>query len=125
MSTQALIEANDRLTTKQRYQSFIEQTRKSQQVWTLSDEQGCLIIETGDEKVLLLWNEQALAEHWASKDHANFKALAISLSDLTEKWLPGMANDGFDLAVAPSFAGEGTIVAPLDLADELSSGKIK
>ncbi|MDO6763642.1 DUF2750 domain-containing protein [Agarivorans sp. 1_MG-2023] len=125
MSTPSSVEENSRLTTKQRYQQFIEQARKTQQVWTLSDEQGCLIIETGDEKVLLLWSEQALAEHWASKDHSSFNALAISLSDLTEKWLPGMANDGFDVAVAPSFAGEGTIVAPLDLADELSSGKIK
>ncbi|MGY5450661.1 DUF2750 domain-containing protein [Agarivorans sp. MS3-6] len=125
MSNESLIEQSNRLTTKQRYQQFIEQARKTQQVWTLSDEQGCLIIETGEEKVLLLWSDQALAEHWASKDHVGFKALAINLTELIDKWLPGMTNDGFDLAVAPSFSGEGTIVAPLDLSEELSSGKIK
>ncbi len=125
MSQLSVIEAHDRLTTKQRYQHFIEQARSQQQVWTLSDEQGCLIIETGNEKVLLLWSDPALAEHWASKDHAKFQALPITLEQLKDKWLPGMAEDGFDLAVAPSFAGEGTIVAPLDLKEELISGKIK
>ncbi|WP_427979740.1 DUF2750 domain-containing protein [Agarivorans sp.] len=125
MSQLSVIEEHDRLTTKQRYQHFIEQARSQQQVWTLSDEQGCLIIETGNEKVLLLWSDAALAEHWASKDHASFKALAINIDELKDKWLPGMAEDGFDLAIAPSFAGEGTIVAPLDLREELISGKIK
>ncbi|WP_432460039.1 DUF2750 domain-containing protein [Agarivorans sp. QJM3NY_25] len=124
-SDNAVIEQYNRLTSKQRYQSFVEQARQAQQLWTLSDEQGCLIIETGEEKVLLLWSEPAFAEHWASKDHSSFQSLAISLDDFIEKWAPGMSQDGFDIAVAPSFAGEGTIVAPLDLAEELSSGKIK
>ncbi|WP_026958592.1 DUF2750 domain-containing protein [Aliagarivorans taiwanensis] len=124
MSDTEMLAGYARLTAKQRYEQLIEQTRKAGALWTLSDEQGCLIVDTEKEKVLLVFASEQLAKAWAEQDHPSFAPLSIPVEMFIEKWAPGMSNDGFDVAVAPSMAGEGTIVSPGQLAEELSTGKI-
>ena len=43
----------------------------------------------------------------------------ISLHDWLEKWLPGMMGDGRNVAVFPTPDGQGIVVSPSQLKDDL------
>lgn len=95
-----------RLPSSERYAQVIAAIKKDQSVWALVDAEGCLIIDLGNDKVLPVWPSESLASEWGEKDHEGFNALEINAEDWSEKWLPGMTNDGFSVGVAPNLAGE-------------------
>ncbi|MFI3245815.1 MAG: DUF2750 domain-containing protein [Ferrimonas sp.] len=103
-----------------RYEATLEGIQESQVLWTLADEQGCVVLESSQERCILIWHDEALAQSWATGEYSECRALAISLEDFINKWVPGMSNDGFDLAVAPSLAGEGIVLSPEEFADDLA-----
>ncbi len=107
--------------SEQRYDVVIAEAKAQGKLWTLADDQGCVIVESGkDEQCLVVWHDEAIAADWAQNDFEGCRPLAISLEDFIAKWAPGMTQDGFEVAVAPSLAGEGIVVAPQELADDLA-----
>ncbi|SHH26005.1 DUF2750 domain-containing protein [Ferrimonas marina] len=106
--------------SQQRYDTTIAAIKEQQQLWTLADDQGCVVLDTGKEQCLVMWHDEALAKNWASGEFERCEALAISLEDFMAKWVPGMSEDGFDVAIAPSLAGEGIVLSPQELATDLS-----
>lgn len=110
---------------EQRYQLFLALVVKHKVVWTLADEQGCLMLAEQDGQYLPLWplkeyTEQAAVEEWASMN-----PLAITLEDFLNKWAPGMAEDGYEAAVFPLADGESTVMEAEELAMELKLQKKK
>lgn len=103
-----------------RYEATIAGIKANNTLWTLADDQGCVVLESDQERCLLIWHDQDVAQSWATGEYADCKALQISLADFHEKWVPGMTNDGFDVAVAPSLAGEGIVVSPEEFGDDLA-----
>ncbi|MCZ2720715.1 DUF2750 domain-containing protein [Marinomonas sp. 15G1-11] len=113
------VETFFRLQSNTRYDEVVNHCKKKQDVWVLQDDQGCLIIELGSEKVLPIWNDSSLAEQWKGKEYEGFSASVIAFADFSSKWLPGMVRDGFKLGIAPNLAGEGIVVATAEFARDI------
>lgn len=110
-----------RLPSSERYAEIIKHLQKKHSIWTLSDAEGCLIIELGSDKVLPIWPSSELATDWGKKDYEGFQALEISADDWKKKWLLGMQNDGYSVGVAPNLAGECIVSSAEEHAFDLSA----
>ncbi|WP_176819204.1 DUF2750 domain-containing protein [Ferrimonas sediminum] len=117
--TQEQIDNFYRQTSKERFAQFLEQVAEHKTLWTLANEQGCVLVDTGEEQCLLLWPHQDLAESWATEEYAGCQPMGIPLDDFLDKWVPGLANDGYDVALVPTRAGEGEVMSAKELAVEL------
>lgn len=113
------VDAFFRLQSNARYDEFVKHCKKSQDVWVLQDDQGCLIVELGNEKVLPIWNDASLAEKWKGKEHDGFSSSVITYDNFASKWLPGMTRDGFKLGIAPNLAGEGIVVSTEEFSRDI------
>lgn len=116
-----LDEAFFRLTSNDRYSQMVERLSQGQSIWTLADEQGCLLIQLSSDKVLPIWLSETQALQWAEKDYPDFKGLEISAVDWQEKWLPGMINDKFAVGAAPNMAGECIVSSAEEHAHDIQS----
>ena len=108
-----------RLQSQARYEAVIQACQQRQSIWLLQDEQGCLLVELGKERILPIWPQSSLAEEWRLSEHASFVATQISYNDLVDKWLPGLDRDGIKLGVAPNLAGESMVVDAIEFAAEI------
>lgn len=106
MSDTPFDDAFFRLTSNERYSKMVQRVQQGHSIWTLADEQGCLIIPLNADQVLPIWPNEAMALHWGAKDYPEFKGLEISAADWSEKWLTGMTQDKYSVGVAPNMAGE-------------------
>ncbi|WP_394180291.1 DUF2750 domain-containing protein [Marinomonas posidonica] len=106
MSDTQFDDAFFRLTSNDRYSKMVQRVRQGHSIWTLADEQGCLVITLNTDQVLPVWPNEAMASHWGEKDYPDFKGLEISAIDWLEKWLPGMTADKYSVGAAPNMAGE-------------------
>ncbi|GAA5213381.1 DUF2750 domain-containing protein [Corallincola platygyrae] len=104
-----------------RYEAFLEQALAESQVWVLRDDEGCLIVNAGNEECLPVWPTEDAAKACAISDWKGLVPLSISLADWVEKWLPGMEKDDRVVAVFPNLAGESLVVAPSELLAELEA----
>lgn len=109
------------LSADERYEFFLDLLAENHTVYTLKDEQGCLLVTSDDESCLPVWPDQALAEACATQEWEGFEPLAISLDDWLEKWVPGMTSDNHMVAVFPDLNTESVIVTPQELADDISA----
>ena len=107
------------LDDEQRFELFLALAVKHKNVWALSDEEGCLMIAEEDGHYLPVWPLEAFAKEAAVEEWQGMLPLQISLDDWKEKWLPGMAGDGYEVAVYPNHQGDSTIIDPEELAVEL------
>jgi hypothetical protein len=110
------IQAFYRSTSQARYDATVKQIRQTATLWTLSDEQGCVIVDSGKERCLPIWPTQETAAAWATAEHASCQPMAVELSAFMDKWVTGMSQDGFDLAIAPSMAAECLVETPEQFA---------
>ncbi|TAA43655.1 DUF2750 domain-containing protein [Corallincola spongiicola] len=104
-----------------RYEAFLEMALAAEQVWVLKDDEGCLIVTSGDEECLPVWPSEDAAAACAIADWKGLEPLAVSLVDWMEKWLPGMEKDDRVVAVFPNLAGESLVVAASELYAELDA----
>ncbi|TKB44215.1 DUF2750 domain-containing protein [Thalassotalea mangrovi] len=118
--TEKQIQAIDSMSDQVRFDHLIKSMTEIGQVWTLANSSGCLLIDTGEEQCLLLFSHEQLAQLWAEQEHSEYQPLQIELTKFTEKWLPGMANDGFFIACQPNLAGEAFIESPADFAENFN-----
>ncbi|TYL48092.1 DUF2750 domain-containing protein [Marinomonas sp. IMCC 4694] len=107
------------LLSNERYDYMLKLIKQKRDIWTLADAEGCLIIDLGSDKVLPIWPTEAFAKTWGEKDYLGFEALNISATDWTEKWLPGMQQDGYSVGVAPNLAGECIVSSAEEHADDV------
>lgn len=104
-----------------RYEKFIELTLSDGQVWVLRDDEGCLMINAGDEDCIPVWPSSEAAAACAIADWKGFEPLAVAMPDWLEKWLPGMEKDQRVVAVFPNLAGESLVVAAEELLHEMTA----
>ena len=110
-----------RLPSSERYVTAVKAIKASQAIYTLADEAGCFILSTGTTNALPVWTDEAQAQAWQQKESGEFQILAIEASTLKEKWLPGMANDGFQIAVIPNLAGECIVLDADEFLQDLNA----
>ncbi|WP_199611165.1 DUF2750 domain-containing protein [Flocculibacter collagenilyticus] len=114
--TDKQVEVINNMSDETRYEYIVSQAKQHQKIWTLSDEKGCLLINTGEEQCLAIFSHKQLATTWAAIDHPECTPLEIELSAFLNAWVVGMENDGFQLAIQPNVAGESLIATPSEFA---------
>lgn len=115
----AQIHALQQNDVEQRYQFFLKHVLAQQVIWILTDEHGCVMLNTDDEDCVPVWPDQAFADAWATGDWAGCHAEAIPLSVWFERWTAGLQDDDLALAIFPLPDEDGLILTPADLEDEL------
>jgi len=115
------VESAFALSADERYDFFLAMVAENSVVYTLKDEQGCLLVSSDDESCLPVWPDEALATACAQNEWSEFEPLAISLDDWLSKWVPGMTGDGHLVAVFPNLNTESVIVTPEELADDMQA----
>ncbi|MFM2485439.1 DUF2750 domain-containing protein [Celerinatantimonas yamalensis] len=103
-----------------RYQLTLAAIRRTHTIWTLKDDQGCIMVSSDEEHCLPIWPDADTAEAWATEEHAHCEPLAIDLSAFLSRWVPGMTEDGYYLAVGPSLDAESLVESPSDLAEAIN-----
>ncbi|SBS33024.1 hypothetical protein MSP8887_01844 [Marinomonas spartinae] len=96
---------------------FIEQAKQTQTVWSLSNEEGFVMVETDDGDCVMVWPDAEFASQWAVEDWDDCEPIAIELSTFTGQWLPSLMQDNITIAVFPNIEDEGK----LSTAEELKA----
>ncbi|MBY6197854.1 DUF2750 domain-containing protein [Vibrio hangzhouensis] len=92
---------------------------QERQIWILTDEHGCVMLNTEDEDCVPVWPHQELAEQWATGEWDNCKAEAISLNKWHSRWTYGLEDDELAVVVFPNQNEEGVVLFPDEFDFEL------
>jgi hypothetical protein len=117
--TQFSVSQLSQLDSEQRYQYFVEQVAFNKEVWILSDDDGCVMLNTEDEECVPVWPNQETAQAWATGDWDQCEPQAIDLKSWQLRWTAGLEEDGFYVVVLPIETNEGTVVEPQELEANL------
>ena len=109
----------EQYTTEQRFQYFIREVIKSGEVWVLTDEHGCMMLNSDDEDCVPVWPNKEFANAWATGDWEKCKAEAITLEVWLNRWTNGLEDDELSVVVFPDHNEEGFVLYPTELANEL------
>ncbi len=103
----------------QRAAYFINETVNENQLWILTDEHGCVMLNTEDEDCVPVWPNKEFAEAWATDEWQTCQAEAISLNKWFSRWTHGLTDDDLALVVFPSQDEQGLVFYPDELEHEL------
>lgn len=107
------------LDSEQRFNTFIQAAVEQQQVWILSDDQGCVMLNTDDEECVPVWPSEETAQAWATGDWQHCQAQSISLKTWQHRWTPGLEEDLFHVVVFPIEQEDGSVIHPAELDTQL------
>lgn len=107
------------LDSEQRYLYFIEQVVLHKEVWILSDEQGCVMLNTEEEACVPVWPSLESAQMWATSEWQHCQAQSIDLKSWQLRWTPGLEEDGFYVVVFPIESQEGSVIEAHELEADL------
>lgn len=96
---------------------FVEQAKATQTVWSLSNDDGFVMVETDEGDCVMVWPDAEFASQWAVEDWDDCEPVAVELSTFVGQWLPSLAQDKITIAVFPNIEDEGK----LSTADELQA----
>ena len=103
----------------QRAAYFINEVVSQNQLWILTDEHGCVMLNTEEEDCVPVWPNEEFAQAWATDEWQACQAEAISLNKWFSRWSHGLADDELALVVFPSQAEQGLVYYPDELEHEL------
>ncbi|CAM3057262.1 DUF2750 domain-containing protein [Vibrio ordalii] len=98
---------------------FIEQTKETQLVWGLKNEDGwlaCDSTEFENSEVMPFWSTKEDAQTHNVEEWADFEVLEIPLDIFVEDWLITLDEDGVLIGTNWNASLEGKEVEPADLA---------
>ncbi|WP_415884910.1 DUF2750 domain-containing protein [Neptuniibacter sp. QD37_6] len=110
---------------EQLYSFFIAESVINEQIWILTDEYGCVMLNTDDEDCVPVWPSQELAQAWATEEWSECKPEAISLSVWHERWTPGLEEDGFAVVICPFESQDGIVTYAEELEKALQKKAAK
>jgi hypothetical protein len=87
----------DKATSRENYDRFVERVKQSREVWGLKSQKGwaqCPSNEQQDRHVLVFWSDRAYAARHVKDDWSEYEPEAIPLASFLTRWLPGMQKDG-------------------------------
>lgn len=110
------------LTGPERYSHFVRQVADFQEVWSLRTLDGWVSmgVDAGSRSIPV-WPHKRYAEVFATGDWSDAEAASIEMVVWMERWLPGMAGDGVQVAVFPVVAQKqrGVVVSAEQLQHDL------
>jgi hypothetical protein len=115
----------EKYNTEQRFKYFISEVSKNAEVWILTDEHGCMMLNSDDDDCVPVWPNEEFAQTWATGDWAACKAEEISLDVWLSRWTSGLEEDELSVVVFPDRNEEGYVLYPTELAQELQKKQNK
>ena len=105
--------------SEQRYQYFIEQAVTHQQIWILTDEQGCVMLNSEEEVCVPVWPSYEEAQAWATGEWQDCQGQEITLKTWQQRWSIGLEEDQLYVVVSPNAECGGTVLSPDELDADL------
>ncbi|MBU1297125.1 MAG: DUF2750 domain-containing protein [Gammaproteobacteria bacterium] len=95
---------------------FVEQVKATELVWSLSNEEGFVMVETDDGDCVMVWPDAEFASQWAIEDWDDCEPVSVSLETFKTEWLPSLVADKITVAVFPNIEDEGKLSTAEELA---------
>jgi len=108
-----------------RFTYLLEQTVLNNSLWLLTDEHGCMMLNTDDEDCVPVWPNEEFALLWATGDWENCKAETVSLNKWFSRWTTGLSDDELSIVAFPNQAQEGLVFYPDEFEFELKAQQKK
>ncbi len=108
-------------TDEARFSYFIDQVKSSQQVWSLSNDEGFVMVETDEGNCVMVWPDLDFATQWAIDEWSDCEPIAITLDEFKTNWLPSLEADNIEIAVFPNIEDEGKLITANALNLSLSN----
>ncbi|WP_158768745.1 DUF2750 domain-containing protein [Paraglaciecola sp. L1A13] len=109
----------ERYTPEERLRYLVKEVVSQQQIWILTDQDGCVMLNTEDEDCAPVWPNKEFAQSWATGEWQDCEPKAISLDKWYASWTSGLEEDDVFIAVFPNQDEEGLIISPQELDYEL------
>jgi hypothetical protein len=106
-------------TPEQRLKYLVKEVIQQQQIWILTDQDGCVMLNTEDEDCAPVWPSQEFAQAWATGEWADCEPKAIDLKTWHSRWTHGLEDDDVSIAAFPSEEQEGLVISAQELDFEL------
>ncbi len=106
------------------FDRFIVEALETGCVWGLEGPDGwalCPSEQYSETDVMPFWTQPEFAQAHCAGDWAEYKAIAVSVEEFLEQWLPGMHDDVYLVGINWAKDMEGEEVEPLDLLEEFES----
>ncbi|WP_191602774.1 DUF2750 domain-containing protein [Marinomonas algicola] len=104
---------------EERLTYFIEQVNVSNEVWSLSNDQGFVMVETDEGDCVMVWPDAEFAAQWAVDDWDDCEPVSIDLDTFKSTWLPSLITDEVSIAVFPNIEDEGKLLSAVTLTEKL------
>lgn len=98
---------------------FVKETVANNKLWILTDEHGCVMLNTEDEDCVPVWPNEEFAQLWATAEWQACKAESISLNKWFSRWSIGLEEDELAVVVFPNQEEQGLVFYPDELEHEL------
>lgn len=119
MSDSSSAEDFTQYTPEQRLKYLVKTSVSNKQIWILTDQDGCVMLNTEDEDCAPVWPSEATAKAWATGEWADCTPQAIDLKTWFARWTLGLEDDDVAVAVFPDEQGEGLVISAQELEFEL------
>lgn len=113
------IEAIQGYDAEKRYKYLVKEVVNNREIWILTDEHGCVMLNTDDEDCVPVWPNKEFAESWATGEWETCKAEAISLNKWHSRWTHGLEDDDLAVVIFPNPNEDGLVIFPDELDFEL------
>lgn len=104
---------------EQRYRYLLKEAVQHQQIWILTDEHGCVMLNTDEDDGVPVWPHESFAQAWATGEWKDCTPQAISLHKWHKDWTPGLHDDDLVIVVFPSANNEGMVLLPDEFDHDL------
>lgn len=110
---------------EQRFHYLVNEVATEGLIWVLTDEYGCVMLNTDEEDCLPIWPSQQFAQAWATDEWENCQAESIALDVWKKKWTTGLIDDDLLLVIFPNDEQEGYIFEPQEFEDAVLKKQAK
>ena len=117
--TQQQIDTVNKMRPDERFNYCIKEIAKQRKVWILTDEHGCVMLNTEDEDCVPVWPNEEFANEWATGEWEHCKAESISTAKWFSRWTNGLEEDELAIVVFPNSNEEGVVLYPDEFEFEL------
>lgn len=98
-----------------RLEYFVNSVKANKVVWSLSNEEGFVMVETDEGDCVMVWPDADFAAQWAIDEWDDCEPVEVSLETFQTMWLPSLEQDNITLAVFPNIEDEGKLSSAADL----------
>lgn len=117
--TQDQLDSVNKMRPDERFNYCVKEIAANRKVWILTDEHGCVMLNTEDEDCVPVWPHEEFAAEWATGEWEHCKAESISTAKWFSRWTNGLEDDELSVVVFPNSNEEGVVLYPDEFEFEL------